>query len=109
MTEAEFKMFKQAMGEQGLTKSSVKDVRVLCSACVPSFPLCRVYFFNHSVHNLRFSAAEQPSAGTLKALSVPSARLLPALNPLPSVQVMKDGHAKALDAWGASGGMPLIK
>ena len=69
MTEAEFKMFKQAMGEQGLTKSSVKDVRVLCSACVPSFPLCRVYFFNHSVHNLRFSAAEQPSAGTLKALS----------------------------------------
>ena len=68
MTEAEFKMFKQAMGEQGLTKSSVKDVRVLCSACVPSFPLCCVYFVNRGVHNLRFSTAEQPSAGTLKAL-----------------------------------------
>jgi hypothetical protein len=26
VTEAEFKMFKQAMGEQGLTKSSTKDV-----------------------------------------------------------------------------------
>ena len=26
VTEAEFKMFKQAMGEQGLTKSSVRDV-----------------------------------------------------------------------------------
>ena len=39
VTEAEFKMFKQAMGEQGLTKSSVKDVRALCFAppvCPPS-------------------------------------------------------------------------
>lgn len=26
VTEAEFKMFKQAMGEQGLTKSSTKQV-----------------------------------------------------------------------------------
>eukprot|EP00286_Rhodomonas_abbreviata_P026403 CAMPEP_0181305572 /NCGR_PEP_ID=MMETSP1101-20121128/9805_1 /TAXON_ID=46948 /ORGANISM="Rhodomonas abbreviata, Strain Caron Lab Isolate" /LENGTH=63 /DNA_ID=CAMNT_0023411505 /DNA_START=91 /DNA_END=282 /DNA_ORIENTATION=- len=26
VTEAEFKMFKQAMGEQGLSKSSTKDV-----------------------------------------------------------------------------------
>eukprot|EP00277_Geminigera_cryophila_P040540 CAMPEP_0173090116 /NCGR_PEP_ID=MMETSP1102-20130122/26595_1 /TAXON_ID=49646 /ORGANISM="Geminigera sp., Strain Caron Lab Isolate" /LENGTH=62 /DNA_ID=CAMNT_0013974663 /DNA_START=29 /DNA_END=217 /DNA_ORIENTATION=+ len=48
VTEKEFKMFKQAMGEQGLTKSSTKDV-------------------------------------------------------------MKNGHSKLLDAWGASGGMPRIK
>jgi len=25
------------------------------------------------------------------------------------MQVIKAGHAKVLDAWGASGGMPLIK
>eukprot|EP00287_Rhodomonas_sp_CCMP768_P022884 CAMPEP_0202811598 /NCGR_PEP_ID=MMETSP1389-20130828/3430_1 /ASSEMBLY_ACC=CAM_ASM_000865 /TAXON_ID=302021 /ORGANISM="Rhodomonas sp., Strain CCMP768" /LENGTH=65 /DNA_ID=CAMNT_0049482775 /DNA_START=20 /DNA_END=217 /DNA_ORIENTATION=+ len=47
VTEAEFKMFKQAMGEQGLSKSSTKDV-------------------------------------------------------------INNGKKKALDAWGASGGMPLV-
>ncbi|KAJ1488081.1 hypothetical protein T484DRAFT_1939976 [Baffinella frigidus] len=48
VTEAQYKMFKQAMGEQGLSKSSDQDV-------------------------------------------------------------MADGKKKALDAWGASGGMPRIK
>ena len=44
MTEAEFKMFKQAMGEQGLTKSSTKDVSLVTSnacsllACENPFP-----------------------------------------------------------------------
>jgi hypothetical protein len=41
VTEAEFKMFKQAMGEQGLTKSSTKDVSTVPRAAarfLPSLP-----------------------------------------------------------------------
>ena len=40
MTEAEFKMFKQAMGEQGLTKSSTKDVSAVPRAArfLPRLP-----------------------------------------------------------------------
>jgi len=34
VTEKEFKMFKQAMGEQGLTKSSTKDVSFSLRVCI---------------------------------------------------------------------------